>query len=79
MERSHRVTNDMGLEVKKNHIPSTPLPRQWDKYICNPKNKTTLDTFTRQDHHFHMETFWSLVLIYKIVNKLCVLRVGMHP
>ena len=44
MERARRVTNDMGLEVKI-HNPSTPLPRQWDKYICNPKNKTALVTF----------------------------------
>ena len=43
LEHSRRVTNDMGLEVK-NYNHSTPLPRQWDKYICNPKNKTAFVT-----------------------------------
>ena len=33
-----------GLEVKIHHH-STPLPRQLDKYICNPKNKTARITF----------------------------------
>ena len=44
MERSRRQTSDMGLEVKIQN-PSTPLPRQWDKYISNPKNKTSLVKF----------------------------------
>ena len=44
MERSRRVTIDMGLEVKI-HNPSTPLPRQLVKYIRTPKNKTALITF----------------------------------
>ena len=30
MERSRRVTNDIGLEVKIHNL-STPLSRQWDK------------------------------------------------
>ena len=44
MERSRRVTNDMGLKVKIHNL-STALSRQWDKYICNPKNKTAHITF----------------------------------
>ena len=34
----------MVLEVQI-HNPSTPLPSQCDKHICNPKNKTAFVTF----------------------------------
>ena len=45
-ERSRRGSSS-ALEVKINS-PSTPVPRQWAKYISNPRNKTNLCTFLAQ-------------------------------
>ena len=84
MERSRRVTNVMGLEVKVHHH-STPLPRQWDKYICNPKNKTAFITFIsnylvdKARSSLQPGTFWSLVVVYKKMTRLSVFEVGTHP
>ena len=73
MERSRRVTNAMGLEVKIRN-PSKPLPRQLDKYtFVNPKNKTALITFIC--NHLVDKASSSLQpgnLVYKIVTKLCM-------
>ena len=40
-ERAHRGSLNAALEVKI-HGPSTPVPKQWGKYIPNPQNKTNL-------------------------------------
>ena len=45
-ERSRRGSSS-ALEVKINS-PSTPVPKQWAKYISNPRNKTNLCTFLTQ-------------------------------
>ena len=77
MERSRRMTNDTGLEVKI-HNPSTPLPRQRDKYICNPKNKIAHVNFLsnylidKLRSSLQVEKFWSLEEVCRIVAKLCV-------
>jgi len=42
-ERSRRGTSS-ALEVHI-HGPSTPVPKQWAKYIKNPKNKKNLRDF----------------------------------
>ena len=48
--KSHECSrrgSSSALEVKINS-PSTPVPRQWAKYISNPRNKTNLCTFLAQ-------------------------------
>ena len=45
-ERSRRGSSS-ALEIKINS-PSTPVPKQWSKYISNPKNKTNLCVFLTQ-------------------------------
>ena len=48
--KSHECSrrgSSSALEVKINS-PSTPVPRQWAKYISNPRNKTNLCTFLTQ-------------------------------
>ena len=40
-ERERRGSLNASLEVKI-HGPSTPVPKQWGKYITNPQNKTNL-------------------------------------
>ena len=40
-ERARRGSLNASLEVKI-HGPSTPVPKQWGKYIPNPQNKTNL-------------------------------------
>ena len=45
-ERSRRWSSS-ALEVKINS-PSTPVPKQWAKYISNPRNKTNFCTFLMQ-------------------------------
>lgn len=43
-ERARRVSLNASLEVKI-HGPSTPVPKQWGKYIPNPENKINLCDF----------------------------------
>ena len=43
-ERAHRGSLNASLEVKI-HRPSTPVPKQWGKYIPNPQNKINLCDF----------------------------------
>lgn len=40
-ERARRGSLNASLEVKI-HGPSTPVPKQWGKYIPNPQNKINL-------------------------------------
>ena len=43
-ERARRGSMSASLEVKI-HGSSTPMPKQWEKFILNPKNKTNLCDF----------------------------------
>ena len=84
IERSRWVTNYMGMEVKM-HNPSTQLPRQWGKYICDPKYKTALITFisnySADKARSSLQTGNILVIGggLKKVTKLPVFEVGTHP